>query len=531
MQSASRHSIVLRFTLVAILLVGATVAAYWPVTGHPFLAYDDDFYVANNPQVAGGLSWQAAKWAFGTFHEANWHPLTWLSHQLDVTLFGLRAGAHHLTNVLFHGVNILLLFLLLLRLTGAFWRAACVAALFALHPLHVESVAWVAERKDLLCAFFVLLTLLVYQHYVCKKSRSSYALALLLFACALLAKPMAVTLPFLLLLLDYWPLARTERQGTNPRLLVAEKLPFLVLALASTVVTVIAQRAGGAVISLVKVGAGQRLANAAVSAIAYLLKTAWPADLAPLYPFTLHLPPWKVWVATILLAAMVGFALRQRRRLYCAFGLFWYLGMLVPVSGLVQVGQQGMADRYTYLPLVGIFIVLVWGANDLLSGWRCRQELLGTIALGVVLLCGMAARHQVGYWRSSETLFRHTLAVTTDNYVMHHNLAVLLENEGRIGEALQEHEEALALRPTRAESHYFLANALLRQGLTGEAVARYRLALQINPDYADAHNNMGAALSLYGQRAEAIAHYREALRLNPADDKARANLKSMLDEG
>ena len=518
--------------LVALLLAGATLATYWPVTGHPFVAYDDEFYVVNNSRVTAGFGWQEVRWAFTTFHEANWHPLTWLSHQLDVTLFGLDAGRHHLTSLLIHTANTLLLFLLLGRLTGLLWRPALVAALFALHPLHVESVAWVAERKDLLCAFFVLLTLIAYRRYCRQPAWGAYGLALLCFACALLAKPMAVTIPCLLLLLDVWPLARFSGRAASARALLLEKLPFFLLSLASAVVTIAAQKSGGAVISLESVGFGQRLANGVVATGSYLAKTAWPRKLAPLYPFPLHIPLWQVWGAAAFLGVVVALALWQRQqRPYLAVGLCWYLGMLVPVSGVMQVGQQGMADRYTYLPLIGIFIVLAWGMGELFPRWRCRQEALGATAVGVVALLGVATRQQVGFWRDSETLFRHTLAVTEGNYVMHHNLGVVLENQGRLAEAVAEHARGVALRPLSAESHYYLANALYRQGRTEEAVASYRQALLLKPGYGEAHNNLGAALHLLGRQEEAIAHYREALRLDPADDKARANLESILAEG
>jgi hypothetical protein len=519
-----------RVIAVAFLLAAATLAVYWPVTGHPFVAYDDGFYVVDNPGVTGGLGWQAARWAFTTFREANWHPLTWLSHQLDVTLFGLAAGRHHLVNLLLHTANTLLLFTLLNRLTGALWRPATVAALFALHPLHVESVAWVAERKDLLCALFVFLSLLAYQRYVRRGGRTAYGLALGLFVLALLAKPMAVTLPLLLLLLDWWPLARFGGSAGAVRRLL-EKSPFFACALASAVVTVIAQRSGGAVISLVNVGLGQRLANACVATAGYLGKTVWPTGLAPLYPFPLTIPHWQVWGAAALLVTMVGLALWQRRRRpWLAFGCCWYLVMLVPVSGLVQVGQQGMADRYTYLPLVGIFIATVWGVTELLDSWRYRQELLGATALGILALSGFAARQQLDYWRDSETLFRRALAVTFDNFVMHHNLGNELERQGRLAEAVAEHARAVALRPFSAESRYFLANALYRQGRVNDAVANYRQAIRLKPDYGEAHNNLGAAYHVLGQREEAIRQFREALRLDPADAKARQNLAGILAE-
>lgn len=509
--------------LICLLLALITVSCYWPVAGHPFVAYDDGFYVVDNPRVTAGLSWQGLTWACTTFHEANWHPLTWLSHQFDASLYGLWAGGHHLTNLVIHTLNTLLLFLLLQRLCLAPWRSTMVAALFALHPLHVESVAWVAERKDLLCALFVLLALHAYRRYATSGGRRHYLLALAAFVAALLAKPMAVTLPFLLLLLDVWPLNRARTGSYWP--LIREKIPFLLLSVASSIITIIAQKAGGALISTQQATISLRLANAVVSVAKYLGRTFWPRDLGPLYPFPLQIPDWQTVSSTLLLATLLLVATWQRRqRPYLLVGLLWFLGMLVPVSGLMQVGQQGLADRYTYLPLIGLFVALVWLVADLTATWRHRPKLVGALGLALLLCCWLATRQQLAYWQSSETLFRHTLAVSKRNYVMHINLGNELRNQGRHPEAITEYLNAVGILPYSADTHYYLADGLNAAGKLEEAVTQYRVALELKPDFPEAHNNLGATLYKQGKLAEAIRHYAEAVRLNPADPLAQTNL-------
>lgn len=505
-----------------LLLAAATLISYWPVRSLPFIAYDDGFYILDNPQVTAGLSWPGVRWAFTTLHEANWHPLTWLSHQLDVSLFGLWAGGHHLTNLLLHLINTLLLFFLLHRTTGAQWRSAVVAGLFALHPLHVESVAWVAERKDLLCACFTLLSLLAYHRYTLGR-RWGLPLVILTFALALLAKPMAVTLPCLMLLLDAWPLQRTATISWWR--LVGEKLPLFLLAAGSSVITVIAQRAGGAMISTKHADLPLRLSNAAVSVITYLRRTVWPSDLAVLYPFPLQIPGWQVAGSALLLAGGLLLAARcYRRHPYVLVGLLWFLGMLVPVSGLVQVGQQGMADRYTYLPLIGLFIAAVWLGADLTR--NRRRPLLAASALILLTGCIFATRSQLAHWASSETLFRRALAVTERNYVMHMNLGNELKKSGRLDAALAEYLTATAIQPYNPDTHYYLADGLHAAGRLDEAVTQYQIALRLRPNFLEAHNNLGATYYRQGKLAEAIVHYTEALRLQPDDPIARTNLET-----
>jgi tetratricopeptide (TPR) repeat protein len=501
-----------------------TISLYWVVGTYPFVAYDDGFYILDNPKVTAGLSWAGLRWAVSTFHEANWHPLTWLSHQLDSSLFGLWAGGHHLTNLAIHIANTLLLCHLLFRLTDKPWRSAFVAALFAIHPLHVESVAWVAERKDLLCSLFVLLTLHAYYQYT-KGTSGAYILALTAFVAALLAKPMAVTVPFLLLLLDFWPLSRINT--SQWRHLCVEKIPFLIMAIASSVVTVIAQRSGGAIVSIQNADIPLRLANAVVSVARYLRRTIWPNDLAALYPFPLTIPPWQIATsaAIIVTLLLVAVAWRQRRP-YLLFGLLWFMGMLVPVSGLIQVGQQGMADRYTYLPLIGVFVGLVWLAADLAADWRIRQSYLAIAGLIVLGACWLTTSTQLSYWRSSEILFRRALAVTSRNYVMHLNLGNEYKNTGRLNEAINEYLVAVGIMPLNPDTHCYLADGLHAAGRLDDAVVQYLVALRIKPTFAEAHNNLGATFYKQGKLIEAINQYTEALRLNPHDPIAQTNLRT-----
>lgn len=510
-----------------LLLVLLTIAVYWPVTTNQFVAYDDQLYITENPNVTAGLTWHGVQWAFTSFDVANWHPVTWLSHQLDVTLFGLNSGAHHAINLLLHTINTLLLLFLLVRLTGSLWRSTIVAAVFALHPLHVESVAWAAERKDLLCAAFFLLTLHAYLRYIHKERWTGFLPVVIFFALSLMAKPMAVTLPLILLLLDWWPL---QRLGAVPlRLILLEKTPLLLLSVGSCVVTVIAQQAGGAVITVGKLTIIERLSNTTASYMLYLSKTVWPHNLALLYPLpsTPQIQLAAFGAIIIILVTMGAFRLRKSRP-YLLTGWLWYMVMLIPVIGLVQVGVQSHADRYTYLPMIGCSVAVVWGLHDLSAGRHYGQRFLQVLAIGMLLLFAVQSRQQVLVWRNSETLFRQALAVTEDNYVIHMNLGITLWNLGRQEEAIAEYRKAIVISPQYADLHFGLANALLVRGNAEEAVREYSTTLTLRPDYPFAHTNLGMALQKTGRIAEAVAAYREGLRLVPGDYKARENLKFLL---
>jgi Flp pilus assembly protein TadD len=497
----------------ALALLALVAVVYAPVRGHSFVSWDDPTYVFLNPRVTGGPTWENVRWAFTTGHAGNWHPLTWLSHMLDVALFGPDAGGHHLTNVVLHAANAVLLFDLLRRLTGAAGRSAVVAALFAVHPLHVESVAWVAERKDVLSTLFWLLTTHAYVAYARAPSSRRYALVVLAFVAGLMCKPMLVTLPFTLLLLDWWPLARTKEPGAWRRLVV-EKVPLFLLAAASCVVTFAAQRGAGAMGGFEMYPFGGRVANALVAFVAYVVKTFAPTGLAALYPYD---PELSTGLAALAAAALVGVTFAAARasvaRPWFAVGWLWFLGTLVPVIGLVQVGMQSMADRYTYVPLVGLFVAVVWGADDLLGPRRRRTAV--ALAAAATLACAVLARRQVATWKDSESLWRNVVAVSPDSAVARNNLGTTLCERGELDAAAAEFREFLRLRPDDADAHNNLGHVLRLQGRLDEAVAEFREALRLRPGFARAYGNLGLALQLQGRLDEAVAALSESARLQP----------------
>jgi tetratricopeptide (TPR) repeat protein len=535
-----------REALVCLLLIVTTLAVFGQVRNFDFVEYDDPDYVANNRHVKMGLTRDSVIWAFTTSHTGYWHPLTWLSLVLDFELYGLKAGGYHATNLLFHLLNTLLLFLVLKRSTGGLWRSGFVAALFALHPLRVESVAWIAERKDVLSTFFWMLTMWAYVRYAERRSPYRYLLGLLCFALGLMAKPMVVTLPFVLLLLDYWPLDRFKREkldgagsqqiaspiDSNRRrlsatLLLWEKVPFFILAAACSVVTFLGGQSEGAVESLDWLPINVRLANALVSYIRYIGKMIWPQHLTVLYLHPGHtLPLWQVAMASVLLTALtivVIWGARHRHR-YLVTGWLWYLGTLVPVIGLVQVGLQAMADRYTYVPLIGIFIIIAWGIPYLFKKIRHRRVVIATAA-GVVLFCLMTRTWlQLGHWKNSIMLFKHGVAVTANNYVMHNSLGLALAQEGTVEEAILHYSIALRIKPEYIPAHNNLGVVLADRGRLEEAIAHYSEALRLKPNYVLAHNNLGNALAKQGRLEEAIAHFSEALRIKPDDELTHNSL-------
>ncbi|MHB8909941.1 MAG: tetratricopeptide repeat protein [Syntrophales bacterium] len=516
------------FLLLAVALVfGQTI-------GHEFVNYDDAEYVYENPHVSHGLTGRGIAWAFTTTHFSNWHPLTWISHMLDCQIYGLHAGGHHLTNVLLHATATILLFLVLWRMTGYLWRSAFVAVVFAVHPLRAESVAWVAERKDVLSGLFFMLTLWAYVGYSRRSfSTIRYLMVVVLFALGLMAKPMLVTLPFVLLLLDYWPLGRlglpmAGRHFPFSWRSVVDKLPLLVLAAASCVVTFFAQ--GEAVASVDVVSIYTRIANALVSYMAYIEKLFYPVGLAAHYPYPEHdLPIGKVIASTLALAGISTAALVWRRRFpYLFVGWFWYIVMLIPVIGLVQVGSQSMADRYTYLPQIGLCIAVTWGIVQCTTSWRHRFWMYGaTSALAVLVLMGLAWK-QTSYWRNTEALWAHTLTCTANNDRAHFNLAVELEKRGQVDAAITNYQKALEIKPVDSKAHNNLAMALEGQGQVDAAIAHYRKALEIKPADVKAHNNLGLALAGRGQIDEAFAHFQQALEIQPNDANALNSLGLVL---
>jgi len=505
-----------------------TIIAYEQVRFNDFVNYDDDIYVIRNRQVKAGITRESILWAFTTSHAGNWHPVTWLSHMLDCEFFGLNPLRHHMTSLLLHIANTLLLFWVLKRMTKAVWCSGFAAVLFALHPVHVESVAWVAERKDVLSGFFWMLTMAAYVRYAERPGITRYLLVFLAFVLGLMAKPMLVTLPFVLLLLDWWPLERfawlksepvkINCQRTTTCRLIAEKIPLFVLAAVSCVVTYTIQKSSGAVSPVEAVPLNPRITNALVSYISYIGKMIYPSKLAVLYPHPgYNLPLWKPIAAFLILSIVsvcVIYAARLGRR-YLAVGWLWYIGILVPVIGLVQVGAQGMADRYTYLPSVGFFIVITYGAVEFFSKRNYQRILLGISAGLVLFVLLICTRVQVRYWRDSLALFERALAVTKDNYQMHNNLAYVLKSQDRFDGAIGQYRKALRIAPNNAEAHFHLGNLLRRQGELDEAIGHYLDVVVIKPDHADAHNNLGYAFRTRGEFVEAISHFRQALKFRP----------------
>jgi Flp pilus assembly protein TadD len=524
-----------RVLIFCLLLVAATLAFYNPLVHNQFVDYDDLSYIQQNFHVVGGLTWEDVKWSFTTSRDGNWHPLTWMSHALDCQIFGLNPVGHHYTNLLFHAASVVLLFLLLQRATGFTWSSLVVAALFALHPVNVESVAWAAERKNVLSMLFFLLTLHAYDRYARVGGRYRYLLVTILFALGLMAKSQIVTLPFVLLLWDYWPLHRMGAGTTagdfpaasNPRsfaYLVWEKLPLFVLAAADSVVTVIAQRAGDSVRTLSEAPMSVRLENVVVSYVRYIGKAFWPSRLAPLYPRPDNaLPAWQVVGAVALLLLLSALVLRCRDRRYLTVGWFWFLGTLVPMIGIITVGEQAMADRYAYIPFIGLFIAVVWTLGALASEHRLPGSWPASAAAILIIVFGCLTYRQVGYWRDNETLWRYTMTVTERNYVAHNNLAIALARQGRSDEAVVEFRSAMALHKYPPAQMVALAVYELRVGHPQEAIEECNAALHNSSDskvQAATWSQLGNARLQLHDYEQSADNYRNALRLNPEDGGA-----------
>jgi protein O-mannosyl-transferase len=591
----------------ALLLL--TVALYWPATGHGFVNYDDALYVTSNPYVQAGLTRDGVAWAFGRVHGEGtyWHPVTWLSHMADCQLYGLRAWGHHLTSVLIHAVNALLVFLVFSRMTGSYWRCAALAALFAVHPIQVDSVAWVSERKNLLSAFFWLLTTWAYVRYIecrrqsCRRSPVWYLLSLAFFALGLMSKPVLVTLPFVLLLLDYWPLRRmqnaecrmqnerardtqhatrnTQQATRHPPQsqianrksqilfpLVLEKLPFLALAAASSLITLLSHRALG-MLEGSNLPLNLRLENAVTSYVRYLAKIVWPSRLAVFYPYQSTWPIWELAGCALVLLAVSALAIgTARRRPWLLVGWFWFLGVLLPFSGLVQAGVQAMADRFMYIPIIGLLLFVLWGLHEVSEHMRYEGIVVWAASAAAVMACLVLTHQQLRYWTDSEALFRHALAVTANNYLAHNNLGCALDQKGQNEEAMREYLEALKIKPEFADAHnnlgvalgkrgqldeairqieealrlrgnegnyhYNFGVALAKQGQRDDAIREFQEAIRLQPYYADAHNDLGTALGEKGQLVDAARHFREAIRLKPTGAEACNNLgMTMLKQG
>lgn len=542
--------------------------AFGPAIHHEFVNYDDDHYVYNEPKVLAGLSLSGAEWAFTHSHADNWHPLTTLSHMLDVQLYGLNASGHHLTNILLHALATVLLFLALRKLTApstlnaepsTLWICGFVAALFAVHPLRVESVAWIAERKDVLSGVFFALTLFAYARYVRSQESSRrrwYVATVIVFGLGLMCKPTLVTVPFVLLLLDYWPLNRMQsakdkelgagsterREGSRGRSgkreagdfstslggLVVEKIPLFVLSAISCLVTLLVQTQ--AVAAIEGLPLQQRIANAAVSYVTYLWQSVYPAHLSVLYPYPLnHLPTGEIAAASLLLLMISVAVVVWRDRLpYLFSGWFWFLGMLVPAIGLVQVGSQAHADRYTYLPQIGLWIIVSWAITELAVRWRVHGTLVATIGVAIILVLAALSRREMSYWQNGETLWTHAIRNTDGNYIAHNNFANWLLQRGRFDEALEESRKALAINANLEEGHVTLGNIFIRTNHPDAAVAEYQVVLQHSPDFSEVRSNLGNILLDKGQTAEAIAEYKKALETSPQHFGILSNLGNAL---
>jgi Tfp pilus assembly protein PilF len=553
-----------RALLACLLLAAAVLAVYWQIHAHEFVNYDDLEYIVENPHVSGGLSVENIAWAFRGVHSANWHPLTWISHMLDYELFGSDPAGHHMVGVFIHALNALFLFVTLRAMTGAFWRCLVVAALFALHPMRVESVAWAAERKDLLCGLFWILALLAYTFYAARPSIGRYLPVAAAFILGLLSKPMIVTLPALLLLLDYWPL----RRSLPLRRLLLEKLPLLVLSALAGLITMTSQKSAGAFYAI---PFGPRLANAALAYVGYIWKTILPVKLAIFYPHPvdLHEPGDLGWIwmaagaAILLAAATLVVWLRRARYPWLLSGWLWYIGTLVPVLGIIQVGRQAMADRYSYLPLVGLYIAAVWTAAELAARRPVCGTVLRTAAPILLALLALISWTQAGHWRTSETLYVHALTVTRSNALAHYNLGTALLARGetekarthfeqaasiiprfadahanlavchfRLNDAVRAGEQldrALRIEPDHVEAHYNYGRILLAMRELRPAAARFERALDLDPEHVESLTNLGVTLAMMGEPGQAELRFKEAIRLEPGHVSALMNLGRLLE--
>ena len=520
--------------LIIFVLILCTLVVYWQVKDFNFAGYDDELYITDNTHVQTGLTFESIKWAFTAFHAGNWHPLTWLSHMLDCELYGLNPTGHHWTNVELHIANTLLLFFILFKMTGALWRSALVAALFALHPLHVESVAWVAERKDVLSTFFGMLTILAYIRYVKKRNLLRYSLVFIFLSLGLMSKPMLVTMPFVLLLLDFWPLERLKyyspKQSSKLFSLILEKISLFIPVIISSVLTILAQKEVGALYSFEALPITTRIANALISYNNYIIKTIWPQNLAVFYPHpfgTLSL--WYVFLAALAIAVISFFSIRSfKQHPYVAVGWFWYVGTLIPVIGFIQVGAQAMADRYTYIPLIGLFIIAAWGMPDLLKKWHYNRIILVIFSIIIIFAFSTRSYFQIRHWENSTAVFKNAVKVTENNWLAYNNLGLALMREGKLNDAVLNYKKALQIRPDYLTALDNIGIALHQLGRFEEALFYYSKALKIDPKHAGVHNNIANVLTALGKFEEAIKHYKKALLIEPEFAEAHYNIANVL---
>jgi tetratricopeptide (TPR) repeat protein len=517
-----------RTALVCAALALVTALAYWPVATCDFVNFDDSAYIVGNFHITHGISLQALRWCFQAGYVSNWHPLTWMSHLVDCQLYGLRPAGHHLTNLFLHVANSALLFLVLKSLTRTFWRSAMVAALFALHPMHVESVAWVSERKDVLSGLFWILAMGAYSKYAARGGAGRYALVLGLFALGLMAKPMLVTFPFVLLLLDWWPLGRfkagrggrtVDATAANEKslgFLVVEKIPFFALSVASSIITLVAQARGQAVVSLANAPLKIRLASAAVSYARYIDKLIWPTKLTAIHPFETAFSTGELAFSAVIIVGMTAAAISAfRTRRWLGVGWFWFLGTLVPVIGLVQVGGQSWADRYTYLPSIGFFIMLCWGLEEFTRHLQSQRAAMAAGAAVVLAACAVLTFQQIGYWKNGGTLFLRAIQVSPDNFIAHCNYGAYLRDQNRLAEAEEECRKGLKISPNYVYGHLYLASVLVREGKTNDATAQLQQSLEIMPEQPGTWADLGRIHLDEGAPAAAAAAFGQALRFAP----------------
>jgi tetratricopeptide (TPR) repeat protein len=519
---------------ICLILVLLTSVVYWQVRDFEFILFDDPLYISDNSHIQDGLTFKNLFWATKAVYASNWHPITWISHLMDVELFGMNPGAHHLTSLIVHLVNSMLLFIILKRLTGITWASGFAAALFAVHPINAESVAWVSERKNLLCTFFFMITIWAYVRWVEKPGFNRYLLITVFFIIGLMAKPMLVTLPFVLLLIDFWPLERIRRiNGKRGRTeaikLFREKIPLFVLSLGSSMLTFLVQQSSGAVRSFESLPFQTRIANALISYVRYLGKLLSPHHFAVVYPYSQDMPVWQVGGSLVLLIVITWISIRFIRHYpYVFVGWFWFFGSLIPVIGLIQVGSQAMADRYAYIPLIGPFILIAWGIRDATIKLRLGKIGVASVAVALISVLAAITHQQAGNWKDSITLFQHAVNETSNNHIAHHNLALALMAQDRIDEAISHLNRALEFKPVFPKAHNNLAIALAKLGRYSEAIRHYTEALRLQPDWGGALYNLGNALSALDRFEDAIKEYRKSLAVSPNDAEIYNNLGNAL---
>ena len=527
-----------------ILLTVLSVALYWPLGSYDFIALDDNLYVVENVNLQRGFSVENLAWAMTTFHTTNWHPLTWISYMIDYELFNLNPAGYHIHNMILHIFNTLLLFLLMRQLTGKFWRSAIVAALFAVHPMNIESVVWIAERKNLLSTLFMIMATMAYVRYVRCRERRSYFLMLVCFILGLMAKPLLVMLPFVFLLLDYWPLQRVALTGPDKSKdilersvrrkflsrLIMEKVPLFLLALLSAGMTVLAASSGGALKAISDFPISGRIENAIISYVTYLYKMAWPTDLAIFYPYPATRPLWKIELSILFLISVTAFVfITGRKHRYLITGWLWYGITLLPVIGLIQVGFQSMANRYVYVPMIGILMVIVWGVPDLLKSFSGRRY-LPVVAILVVVVFAFTTKAFLPKWKNSVAVFQHALNITKDNHIAEAGMGGVFLGQGNLRKAKSHYQEALRIKPDYAAAHNNLGMILALEGKVDDAEAQYHMAINDDPVFEKAYNNLGVLLAIKGEMADAKAYFQRALELNPRYAEAKGNLDSLLRE-